>query len=455
MRRLREFVQSIPDDALSHLQVHKVRALRALPLVLGLISIGDVVLEVSTGRAYPSRTAAIFASGVVTYTLAALLSRRAAAKRFADGLLLLLSVQFLGATSLNAWMRYSGHSDIGLYAVLIPMLVSMFVPWRPRYSVALWLATLGAYLGTSMLGAPIEVKPEIFVFVSLSICVTSAVASQAQRRLWLQLENARHQVAAADRMSNLGRMTAGIAHELKTPLAAAMNGVEGLRVLAAELSDSVGHPQVTVSDLREIVVEMGSSVAIADASIRRAAQFIHAIRSHTLQMHEMRSAPFLVSDTIASAVTLLAHAIKRSDIRIDTSGVDPALAVVGDASKFGQVVTNLVGNAIDASSRAGVGKRVTITATTTDSGVVMTVGDDGPGVPAGLEARIFEPLFTTKGNAEGTGLGLSISRDIAEGAFGGTLRLVKSDVGACFELRIPATASASVKTAAWVPAQAA
>jgi signal transduction histidine kinase len=455
MRRLLDLARSIPDEALPHLQQHKVRAIRPIALVLAITSVGDTVLELSTGRAYPSRTLALLGFAFSIYTLAIVATRRATGKRFADALLFLISVQFLVATSFNGWMRYGGHSELGSFAVVIPMIVSLFVPWRPRYSLALFVVTICAYAGTHAVGAPIEMPPEVFAYVSLSVCVASSVACQAQRRLWLQLENARLQVAAADRMSSLGRMTAGIAHELKTPLAAAMNGVEGLQGLIAELGESIGHPQVTAEDLREIVAEMGSSVAIAGSSMQRATQFIHAIRSQTLQMNEMRSAPFLVSDAIASTVTLATHAIKRNDIEVDTSRVDGALSIVGDAGKFGQIVTNLIGNAIDATSRSDTGKRVVVvTATGSSEGVVVTVEDEGTGVPAGLEERIFEPLFTTKANAGGTGLGLSISRDIAEGAFGGTLRSVKRDHGARFELRIPAAPPVAAAATAWAPAAA-
>jgi len=455
-RAIRDFMRPIPDDALPHLQTHKVRALRAVPFVLGFTSIADALVEIPTGRAYPARALGLLSTGIVTYAVTAWLSWRPSGKRYADLLLLALSVQFLTVTSLNAWMRVGGHSELASFAVLIPMLVAMFVPWRPRFSLRLWVATLTAYGLTRAIGAPIEMAPELFVYVSVSVCVASCVASQAQRRLWLKLEQARHQVAAAERMSSLGRMTAGIAHELKTPLAAALNGLDGARGLAEELRESIGHPQVTSADLQEIAVELADSVSVVEVSVRRATQFIHAIRSHTLQMHETHSAPFVVAEAVASAVTLVTHAAKKSDIQIDAGGVDPALTLVGDASKFGQILTNLITNAVDACAKAHEGTRVSVAARRTEAGVTVTVSDDGPGVSVELEERIFEPLFTTKGTADGTGLGLSISRDIARGAFGGTLRLVRQPKGACFELSIPSgDVPASLRTAAWTPSKAA
>jgi signal transduction histidine kinase len=74
--------------------------------------------------------------------------------------------------------------------------------------------------------------------------------------------------------------------------------------------------------------------------------------------------------------------------------------------------------------------------------VTIEIQDDGPGVPAALAGRVFEPFFSTKDVGEGTGLGLSIAMGIAE-AHGGTLTLTPTQKGACFRLAIPAVDTAS------------
>ena len=152
---------------------------------------------------------------------------------------------------------------------------------------------------------------------------------------------------------------------------------------------------------------------------------------------------------------LLEHVRRRTGITIEASGVPASIGAVGDRDKLAQIVSNLVRNALDACHDLP-GTRIALSATESHDTITLVVEDDGVGIPEAHRARIFDPLFTTKGAEEGTGLGLAISRDIAEGAFGGTLKLVPSARGARFELCIPHEASrVSTTSGAWAPAQAA
>jgi two-component system sensor histidine kinase HupT/HoxJ len=100
-----------------------------------------------------------------------------------------------------------------------------------------------------------------------------------------------------------------------------------------------------------------------------------------------------------------------------------------------QVVMNLVQNSVDAlEGRAGAEIRLSVTVE--PQGAVLTVQDNGPGIPEELRAAIFDPFFTTKAVGRGTGLGLSISHKIAE-EHGGTLALCDAPAGACFRLTLP------------------
>jgi signal transduction histidine kinase len=111
--------------------------------------------------------------------------------------------------------------------------------------------------------------------------------------------------------------------------------------------------------------------------------------------------------------------------------------VVVNPEEIQQVILNLILNAEQAMRSANRGGTLTVTTRLTDDMVVIEIQDDGPGVPAALAGRVFEPFFSTKEVGEGTGLGLSIAMGIAE-AHGGTLTLVPTEKGACFLLSLPA-----------------
>jgi signal transduction histidine kinase len=124
-------------------------------------------------------------------------------------------------------------------------------------------------------------------------------------------------------------------------------------------------------------------------------------------------------------LTLLQHAARRADCTMELQVAGEPVALHGSPARFGQVVTNLVTNAIDATPRSG---RVALRLSRKGAGVEMEVKDTGAGIAPENLARIFDPLFTTKPFGQGTGLGLTIVHDIVTGEFGGQIA-VASQIG--------------------------
>lgn len=454
MPRLPEVLRPIADTELPHLRKHKLRAAGTLAWVIGGTEALFVALLAFRHDVALGRLALVLVVNAVVCAAVLLLVPRPSGQRRPDALLLALAALLLADIAAAGWVTSEGRNDLLFYAPAVPILLALFVPWRPVYSLALLAPTLACVLAGAALDAPLAGRSLTLALAAVCMTVASAVASQLQRSVWRRFERANAQLAAADRMSSLGRMTAGIAHELKTPLAAVMNGLESIDSLCKELNDSVGHPDVTNDDLREIASDIGAVVETSEAGARRAAQFVSAIRAQTVQMSVTVREPFAIRDAVTSAITLLEHARRRSGITIDASGVPSSIGAIGDSQKLTQIVSNLVRNALDACHDLP-GTRITLSATESHDTITLVVEDDGVGIPAAHRARIFDPLFTTKGAEEGTGLGLAISRDLAEGAFGGTLKLVPSDRGARFEVCIPHEASrVSLVLDAWAPAQA-
>jgi signal transduction histidine kinase len=141
-----------------------------------------------------------------------------------------------------------------------------------------------------------------------------------------------------------------------------------------------------------------------------------------------------VHEGLETTLTMLAHKLKHTEIEV-VRQYDrdlPPLTVYG--SELNQVWTNLLDNAIDA-----LGERGTITiATRRDGpGVVVDVGDDGPGIPASARAHVLDPFFTTKAVGRGTGLGLDTVRRIVEDRHGGSLGFDTGEAGTVFHVRLP------------------
>jgi signal transduction histidine kinase len=122
----------------------------------------------------------------------------------------------------------------------------------------------------------------------------------------------------------------------------------------------------------------------------------------------------VLNEAVAGVMSIVEAQAKTKDIRVVTRfGGEERLT--GDKNQLQQVVINLCGNAVDALPRGGrleiaIGRR----ARAGGEDIVLTVADNGPGIPAELREKIFEPFFTTKEDGKGTGLGLSLVRDIVE-----------------------------------------
>jgi signal transduction histidine kinase len=360
---------------------------------------------------------------------------------------MLVMVMVVLATTLAGVISNTMHSVV-TYVAVIPAIASALFPWRPSWSLGLGLMSVAAPL--AIVPDDIAVPLELYVLMGATYTAIAAAANQAHRRLWLELEITRRGLVAVDRLSTLGRAAAGVAHELKTPTAAALNSFAVIDRLAIELHDSAGHREVTDEDLRELAAEVRENSRLGTGAMRRAGRFLQAIRGQTLGMDHSEVVEFDVRGQIENALLLLTHRARAGSLKLD-SAVEAATRMYGDPSKFGQVVTNLVSNALDACIDAKKGSSVRVTAADRDGGLLLVVEDDGPGVPAALETTLFEPLVTTKAGNGGTGLGLSICRDLVEGNFGGTIRHVESETGARFEARFPLNAARPVKRTSFVP----
>jgi PAS domain S-box-containing protein len=250
-------------------------------------------------------------------------------------------------------------------------------------------------------------------------------------------KNAEERLASSEKMATLGRLTAGIAHEMNTPLAAARAALVEVEQLLRELSESIGDRDVTEDDRREIGEEMRSALGIANTAVERAAAFVRGMKTQTRDLARGERIRFDAVRIVGDALLLMRHDLRANNCEATFEHGGGGVELSGVPGRLIQVVSNLVGNAVDASGARGGGPiRVELKAH--EEGVELRIADSGSGISPEVLPKIFEPMFTTKPFGEGTGLGLTIVHDIVTGEFGGTIDVTsRVGEGTTFILRFP------------------
>ena len=253
------------------------------------------------------------------------------------------------------------------------------------------------------------------------------------------LQRSQENLVRAEKMAALGRLTAGIAHEMNTPLGASLSSLKLIRDLVREYQAAVDDPDITPSDHRDIAAEMDNLVQLTQQWMEKATAHIRSLKLHTRDLQQGHAQDFSVLEMIEDVQILLAHRLRLSQCTVTVTCPTPQPILYGDPSKLGQVLTNLIVNAIDAYKEAGSsGGDIRLEVNEEPQLLEIRVCDQGCGIAEENREQIFDELFSTKPLGEGTGLGLSIARDIVTNFFGGTIQVESAlGQGSTFLLRLP------------------
>ncbi len=227
------------------------------------------------------------------------------------------------------------------------------------------------------------------------------------------------QLIQSEKMSAIGQLIAGIAHDLNNPLASVVGFADYL------VEESGDTPAYLRGPLRAIRQE-------AERAAKIVRNLLSFARKHEAQRRSQPVAPLLDATLLLLRNQLIATNVD-AELRVESDL--PNVEV--DANQIQQVFVNIINNAAQAIRSSKTGGRITITATKCREGVAVTVHDDGPGIPDDVGERIFEPFFTTKPEGEGTGLGLSICLGIIKEHGGRISYIPGDDGGAVFRVELP------------------
>jgi C4-dicarboxylate-specific signal transduction histidine kinase len=210
-----------------------------------------------------------------------------------------------------------------------------------------------------------------------------------------------HRLTQAEKLSALGQLSAGVAHELNNPL----TFVRGFNNRARS---ALRKKRVVVTELLDYLDEV-------DEGAERMSKIIDHLRAFS-RKSDRSATPFFLNTAIRRAFEFFDEQVRLRGITVDLQLCEEDPQVSGYPNRFEQVVINLITNARDAMEGWEQRQTPTMRVTTALEGtkVVMRFADNGPGIPKKIIDRIFEPFFTTKSTGHGTGLGLAIAHEIIE-----------------------------------------
>jgi len=239
-----------------------------------------------------------------------------------------------------------------------------------------------------------------------------------RKRAEKDLENSRNMLIRSEKLAAIGQLSAGVAHEILNPV-----NIMGMRLQMLEMTEALSE-------------KTKEAVRTCEEQIKRITKITRDLQQFA-RVSEKQITPSNINELIEQVLSLMGPRLKIEGVNVDARYQADLTPVPLDKDRMGQVILNLINNALDA-MKGRPARTLRVVTELTDKGHVrLCFSDTGSGIPDEILPRIFDPFFTTKEAGKGTGLGLSISYGITQD-HNGTIRAENNEQGgATFIVELP------------------
>ncbi|OJF68477.1 histidine kinase [Alteromonas sp. V450] len=240
-----------------------------------------------------------------------------------------------------------------------------------------------------------------------------------------ELENAQEKLVESEKMAALGNLVAGIAHEVNTPLGIALTSVSNCKEELKHIYRDFEEGELTEESFKEFEEVCSEGLQLAESSLMRAANLIQDFKRTSADQTSLEIEDIALDEYIPRICNPLKPMLKKENIAIDIV-VSSSVVLTTCPGVIAQLLTNLISNAqrhafskIDDTRQ----NKVKIECREFEGEVIISVSDNGKGIPRALHKKVFEPFFTTARDKGGTGLGLNILYNLVKQKLNGDIML--------------------------------
>lgn len=269
---------------------------------------------------------------------------------------------------------------------------------------------------------------------------------QRERLKHKQLEALREQLTKSAKLELLGKLVASFAHDIGSPIGNCLVAVSTVSENLASLQTQIAANTLRRSALNEFLDHTSTGMSLAQRNLERAHQLLESFKQRALDQATSQRRNLALRAWLDDLMLTVSPSFKGTQHRCLVD-VPQDIELPTQPGPLGQVIVNLINNALLHGFEGKAAGTITITARQTDASVALTLADNGTGMSPEVQVRAFEPYFTTKAGRGGTGLGLDIVRHIVNDTLSGTLEMESAPgSGTRFTIHLPASTIAD-KTA--------